>query len=105
MRFIVVFLSLPSDSTLKLGHDRFLRKPFQFIIHLSPYYWTLYSRRGQLGHLREPHFRRQQSARAMSYSSSQVMKSFFLCLLTATMLSKKRKYDDENREFEAERED
>jgi hypothetical protein len=31
------------DSTLKLGHDRLLPNPFQFIIHLSPYRSTLYS--------------------------------------------------------------
>jgi len=31
------------DSTLKLGHDRFLPNPFQFIIHLSPFHSTLYS--------------------------------------------------------------
>jgi hypothetical protein len=30
------------DSTLKLGHDRFLPNPFQFIIYLS-YYSMLYS--------------------------------------------------------------
>jgi hypothetical protein len=39
--FFVVFLSptrrIP-DSTLKLGHDRFLPNPFQFIIHLSPFH-------------------------------------------------------------------
>jgi hypothetical protein len=30
------------DSTLKLGHDRFLPSPFQFI-HLSPFHSTLYN--------------------------------------------------------------
>jgi len=29
--------------TLKLGHDRFLPHPFQFIIHLSSFHLTLYS--------------------------------------------------------------
>jgi hypothetical protein len=35
-------LGLPGkwqDSTLKLGHDRFLLNSFQFIIHLSPYHY------------------------------------------------------------------
>jgi hypothetical protein len=31
------------DSTLTLGDDRFLPNPFKFVIHLSPYYLTLYS--------------------------------------------------------------
>jgi hypothetical protein len=31
------------DNTLKLGHDRFLPDPFQFIIRLSPFNLTLYS--------------------------------------------------------------
>jgi hypothetical protein len=26
------------ESTLKLGHDRFLPRPFQFIIHISPFF-------------------------------------------------------------------
>jgi hypothetical protein len=30
-------------STLKIGHDRFLPNPFQFIIHLSSFHSTLYS--------------------------------------------------------------
>jgi hypothetical protein len=30
------------DNTLKLGHDRFLPSPFQFI-HLSPFHSTLYN--------------------------------------------------------------
>jgi hypothetical protein len=41
-----VYLSLSSecrDSTLKLGHDRFLPNTFQFIVHLSPFYSTLCS--------------------------------------------------------------
>jgi hypothetical protein len=41
----VVFLSSSKripDSPVKLGHDRFLPNPFQFIVHLSPYYSTLY---------------------------------------------------------------
>jgi hypothetical protein len=29
------------DSALKLGHDRFLPNPFQFLIHLSPCHSTL----------------------------------------------------------------
>jgi hypothetical protein len=41
------FSSVPpgeyQDSTLELGHDRFLQNPFQFIIHLLPIHSTLYS--------------------------------------------------------------
>jgi hypothetical protein len=40
------FLSPPGEcrhSTLKLGHDRFLPSPFQFVIHLPPLQSTLYS--------------------------------------------------------------
>jgi hypothetical protein len=32
------------DRALKLGHEHFLPNPFQFIIHLSPYHSTLYSK-------------------------------------------------------------
>jgi hypothetical protein len=46
LRVFVVFLS-PSrptrESALKLGHDRFLPKPFQYVIHLLPLQSTLYS--------------------------------------------------------------
>jgi hypothetical protein len=27
----------------RVGHDRFVPYPFQFIIHLSPYQWTLHN--------------------------------------------------------------
>jgi hypothetical protein len=41
------YSSVPSgefrDSTLKLGHDHFLQNPFHFVIHLSPFYSTLYT--------------------------------------------------------------
>jgi hypothetical protein len=33
------------DSTLKLGHDRFLPNPFHFIIRLSPFHSTLHTLR------------------------------------------------------------
>jgi hypothetical protein len=39
--FFVIFSVFPDDcrdSTLKLGHDRFLSNPYQLIIHLS-YHW------------------------------------------------------------------
>jgi hypothetical protein len=42
-----VFPSIPPgicrDTTLKLGHDRFLSNPFQFIIHTSPSHSMLLS--------------------------------------------------------------
>jgi hypothetical protein len=44
LRF-VAFSVLPGeyrDSTLKLGDDRFLPNPFQFITHLSSFHSTLY---------------------------------------------------------------
>jgi hypothetical protein len=41
------FFSVPSgeciDSALKLGYNRFLPNPFQFIIHLSSFHSSLYS--------------------------------------------------------------
>jgi hypothetical protein len=46
LRFFVVSLIPPGecwDSTRKLGHDRFLPNPFQFIFHISPFLSTLYS--------------------------------------------------------------
>jgi len=44
LSFFVVSLSssrLIPGLSLKLHHDRFLPNPFQFIIHLSPFYLTL----------------------------------------------------------------
>jgi hypothetical protein len=46
LRVFVVFSVLPDecrDGTSKLGHDRFLTNPFQFIIHLPLFHPTLYS--------------------------------------------------------------
>jgi hypothetical protein len=41
--FSLVHLGNCWDSTLKVSHIHFLPNPFQFIIHLSPFHWILYS--------------------------------------------------------------
>jgi hypothetical protein len=92
LRFFVVFLS-PSRQILgwylSLGHSCFLSYPFEFIIHLLPFHLLLYSRGGQLDQLWKPHFRRQQSLRDMSLSSSEAIKPFSLQVsLSVAMLSK-----------------
>jgi hypothetical protein len=61
------------EECLKLVQDFFLPHPFLFIIYLSPYHSTLYVRDVQLYRLREPHFDRQQSVRAM-YSKPKLIK-------------------------------
>jgi hypothetical protein len=42
-----LFISFPAgkchDSTLKVGHDRFLQNPFHFVIHFSPFHSTLHN--------------------------------------------------------------
>jgi hypothetical protein len=69
-----------------------------FIYLLVVYLTTLsqllriYSRSGQPDQLRKPHFRGQQSS---SHSSCK-------CILIVAMLSKNRKCEDENKEFETE---
>jgi hypothetical protein len=76
----VVFLSPSrriSGRTLKLDQDCFPPSSFPFIILLSPLYFRLYSRGGQLDHLREPHFKKQQSPKAMSYACAQRLISSF----------------------------
>jgi hypothetical protein len=46
------------DSTLTLGHDRFLPNPSQFIVHLSPFHSTLHSATCWQSSLNEPQIRK-----------------------------------------------
>jgi hypothetical protein len=40
---VLRFLSSPSKFGILPGHDRFLPNPFQFVIYISSFHWTIFS--------------------------------------------------------------